>query len=384
MSSGSQSKAARAEREPYTRAGRVKPAAPAPATAPTPLPQGEGAPARSARTRAGLVAIVGRPNVGKSTFLNAALGVDLAIVSKTPQTTRSSLLGIVHKELRSGFLAELRLYDTPGLHDGKTTLNRRMNESARAVLASADAVLFMIAAPKVDPGSHDRGGDLSLDSRDKALLTAIPESAQIVLALNKVDRVRDKRMLLSLIASAAAVRPLAAIVPLSALKNDGVDRLLEEAGALLPEAPHEYGEDDLTDKPMRFFASEYVREQVLLAAREEVPHATAVSVDAFEVGAKITRIAATVHVERLGHKKILVGEGGAMLKHIGTHARLRIEELLGGRVRLELFVRVTEGWRNSPALLDELGYDDLSREATARPRRGAKAAGRAQSKKARS
>ncbi len=315
----------------------------------------EKVPARA--PRAGDVAIVGRPNVGKSTFLNAALAVDLAITSKTPQTTRTTLLGIIHREVE-GAAVELRLVDTPGIHEahGKATaLNQRMNRLARASFADTDVVVLMTdfdATRKV----------LAPHPADVALAKQLPADARVVLVVNKVDRIKDKARLLTLLEAFARVRAFESIVPISALRDDGVDRVLDEVGKLLPEAEHRHGEDDLTDKPMRFFAAEFVREQVLRRAREEVPHATAVTVESFEETARSARIQATIHVEKLGQKKILVGEHGSMLKSIGTEARLKIAELLGKPVHLELFVRETPNWRDRPTMLDEIGIEEPARE----------------------
>jgi GTPase len=293
--------------------------------------------------RSGTVAIIGRPNVGKSTLLNAALEHPLAIVSPTPQTTRETLLGVV----RHGS-AELCLLDTPGLHKARSELNRAMNRAARAAAREANVVVFM-----TEPGTPKEGA-LHADARDASLLADLPAETPVILVVNKVDRVKDKGTLLPLLDELSKLRNFAAIVPTSAKRVDGVERVLREVALLLPEGPHRFGEDEMTDKPTRFFAAEYVREQVLLATKEEVPHATAVTIDAFEETRTGYRISATLHVERPGQKKIIVGKGGEMLKRIGTYARRRIEELTGQKIRLELFVRVTPGWRDSPALLVEM------------------------------
>jgi GTP-binding protein Era len=306
-----------------------------------------------ARTRSGTVAIVGRPNVGKSTFLNAALGVPLAIVSKTPQTTREALLGVVRREIDEGEVAEIRLLDTPGLHKGERAIDRFMNRQARTAVEGADVVVFFTDLPRKEMPLTPHTGDL-------VLLRDVGAGAKTVLVVNKVDLVKDKSRLLPLLEALAKVRDFEAVVPISALREDGVERVLTEIGKLLPEGPLTFGEDDLTDRPTRFFAREYVREQVLHATREEVPHATAVTIDTFEERPKGFRIAATVHVERPGHKKILVGAGGEMLKRIGTAARKRIEELTGTKVHLELFVRVTPKWRDTPGLVQEMMTDEAA------------------------
>lgn len=304
------------------------------------------------RTRSGTVAIVGRPNVGKSTFLNAALGVPLAIVTRTPQTTRETLLGVVRHDLDDGEVAEIKLLDTPGLHKGERAIDRFMNREARGAAASADVVVFFTDLPK-------KAGPLSPHPGDLVLLRDVGAQTKTVLVVNKVDLVKDKARLLPLLEALGKLRSFEAVVPISALKQSGVDRVLQEVGRLLPEAPHSFGEDDLTDRPTRFFAREYVREQALLSTREEVPHATAVTIDAFEERPNAFRIAATVHVEREGHKKIMIGSRGEMLKKIGTAARKRIEELTGCKVHLELFVRVTPKWRDAPEKVAELLRDEV-------------------------
>ncbi len=289
--------------------------------------------------------------MGKSTLLNAALEQPLAIVTSTPQTTRDTILGVVHV---GG--AEIALLDTPGLHRAESALSRAMNRSARNAAKSADVVVFVTDLPEAS--GDTRRGTLRPHPGDIALLSDLGEGQPTILVLNKVDRVRDKSTLLPLLDALAKVRAFEAIVPISAKKENGVVRVLDEVAKLLPEGEHRFGPDDITDRPTRFFAGEYVREQILLATKEEVPHATAVTIDAFEEKPKVMRIAATIHVERPGQKKILVGAGGAMLKEIGTRARARIEELIGCPVFLELFVRVTPGWRESRPLLDELGYGE--------------------------
>lgn len=287
--------------------------------------------------------------MGKSTLLNAALEVELAVVTPTPQTTRETLLGVVHREV-DDMSCELALLDTPGLHKAERALDRRMNRAARDAAEEASVVVFVADASGALEHSTVHPGDV-------ALLADIGANSRAILALNKVDRVKDKAKLLPMLEAYSAVRTWDAIVPMSARKTDGVDRLLDEVARLLPEGPHRFGEDDLTDRPARFFVKEYVREQILLLARQEVPHAAAVNVEAFEEGSerRVTRVAATIHVEREGQKKILVGTGGAMLKQIGTEARMRLQEIVGFQVHLELFVRVTPGWRDAPTLLEELG-----------------------------
>jgi GTP-binding protein Era len=313
---------------------------------------GVDAPAEPPR-RAGTVALVGRPNVGKSTLLNAALDQPLTIVSPTPQTTRDAILGIV----RHGG-AEIALLDTPGLHRARDPLGRVMNRRAREAAREADVVVFVTDLPTMK-GKADDARPLEPHRGDLALLTDIAKDQPAVLVVNKIDRVRDKARLLPLLEALGKVHPFEAVVPISATRADGVTRVLDEVAKLLPEGEARFGEDDLTDRPVKFFAGEYVREQILRATAEEVPHAAAVVVDRFHEppGGGPFTVDATIHVERPGQKKILVGAGGSMLKRIGTNARLRIEELVARRVTLKLWVCVTPNWRTSTRHLAELGYD---------------------------
>ena len=343
----------------------------------------------TAVTRSGRVAILGRPNVGKSTLMNAALQQPLAIVSATPQTTRDAILGIVR---HSG--SEIAFLDTPGLHRPKTELGRVMNRTAREVARSADVIVLVVSPPtgnalerlRVAVGEPDatpgtrRGARPAKRTRapsggaagparpaestlvhpgDASLVADLPEGVPAVLVVNKVDQVRDKRLLLPLLEALAKLHDFAAVVPVSALKQSGIERLLDAIAPLCPEGSARWGEDDMTDRPLRFFASEYVREQILRATAEEVPHAAAVEILKFEEppGGGALRIDATIHVERPGQKKILVGARAEMLKRIGTAARLRLEELCGRRVHLALWVRVTPDWRDSTRQLAELGYE---------------------------
>jgi GTPase len=296
--------------------------------------------------RAGTVAIVGRPNVGKSTLLNALLEEQLAIVSPTPQTTRHALLGILHLDN-----AQIGLLDTPGLHKPQTPLGKRLNSAARGAVEDADVVVFV-----TEPS---QGIHMGVHPGDAALLGSLGKDKPTILALNKVDTVRPRSKMLPFLQVIGKVRHFESVVPIAARRNDGLDRLLKEIIALLPERPPQWGEDDLTDRPMRFFAAEFVREQILLATREEVPHQAAVSIDLYEEKKSLTRIVATIHVERDGQKAILLGKGGAQVKAIGTAARERLESFLGDRkVLLELFVRVTPEWSTNKSMLEELGFDE--------------------------
>ncbi len=296
--------------------------------------------------RSGTVALLGRSNVGKSTLLNAALQLPLAIVSRTPQTTRNHLLGVVrHGE------AEIGLLDTPGLHRARSRLGKEMNRSARFAARDADVLVFVVALPARPTGElHPHPGDLSL-------LKELSAETPLILVINKIDLLKDKSLLLPLIQAFATHREFAAVVPISALRDKGVGRVLDEAARLLPVGAEQHDEDTITDRPLRYFAAEYVREPVFRATSKEVPHAVAVTVDEMvEMGDRgVAHISVTIHVEREGQKGILIGKQGGVLKKIGTTARHRIEQLVGCRVHLKLFVRVTKNWRERPEMLSDFG-----------------------------
>jgi GTP-binding protein Era len=296
--------------------------------------------------RSGTVAIVGRSNVGKSTLLNAALDLPLAIVTRKPQTTRDRLLGVVrHKRTEVGLL------DTPGLHKATSQLGREMNLAAKGAVEMADVLVFVVALRR---GKHDK---LKPHRGDLALIDELPRDRPLVLVINKIDLIRDKRELLPLIEAFSAARELAAVVPISALREDGVTLVLDEVAKLLPKGEAQHDEDTVTTRPMRYFAREYVREAILKAAEQEIPHAVAITIDEFvePVGDGTVKIAATIHVERSGQKGILVGKGGGMLRTIGTQARERLETLMEQPVYLKLWVRVTKNWRERPQHLADFG-----------------------------
>jgi GTP-binding protein Era len=306
--------------------------------------------------KSGNVAIVGRTNVGKSTLLNALLDEPLAITSRLPQTTRDALLGVLTTPE-----AQIAFVDTPGLHRPRSELGRRMNATALEALRHCDVVLFMTA-----PDPHRRptsdaarvaGESSEIEPDDKRLIAALPAGVPAVLLLNKIDLMRNKRLLLPLIAEFQSLHPFKYIVPISALRHDGLAEVIRAIGSELPERAAAYSNDTLTDRPTAFFVREYVREQVMHHTAREVPHAVAVTVDRYLERPGITEISATIHVEKEGQKGIIVGQGGSMIKTIGTQARLRLQELLGGKVHLELFVRITSRWKDAPRMLAELGYE---------------------------
>ncbi len=293
--------------------------------------------------RSGLVAIVGRPNVGKSTLLNALLQEPLTIVSHTPQTTRDKLLGVVlHKDAQIGFL------DTPGIHRPHSLLGKRMNAHARSALQEADVILFVTALPS-------EAAVPSVHPGDKTLLADLGVDKPTILLLNKIDLIRPREKMLPLLQGLSELHHFASVVPISARSNDGLDRALDEVISHLPERDALFPEDDLTDKPLKYFFAEYIREQVLQQTEKEVPHATTVTIDFADLNSTVAQISATIHVERDGQKGILIGAEGARLKAIKSLARKRIEVLLQRRARLELFVKVTDRWTQDAARLDELG-----------------------------
>jgi GTPase len=295
----------------------------------------------------GFVCILGRPNAGKSTLLNALVGQKLAIISPKPQTTRNRILGIIHLPQQKGRAGgQVVLIDTPGVHKPDSSLGRKMMGEVREALEGCDLILMIAdVAGKFAPG-------------DQFVLDLVKRSkTPALLLLNKIDLLRhQKEKLLPIIDEYRRLHDFKEIIPLSARKGEGLDVLLEKVIEALPEGPRYFPEDQVTDQPVRFMVAEVIREQVLLETKEEVPYATTVVVEQFEEGAKLTRIAAAIYCEREGQKGILVGKRGAMLKKIGTAARLQIEKMVGTRVFLELFVKVQPGWRESHHFVEELDW----------------------------
>ncbi len=295
--------------------------------------------------RSGFVSIIGRPNAGKSTLLNALVGEKLAIVTHKPQTTRNRIQGFVNVAARKGRPAgQIIFIDTPGIHKPDTPLNKKMMREVHDALEGRDLVLLI-----VDVTQKFGGGDrFSLDMLKKA-------GGPAFLLLNKIDLI-EKGKLLPIIAEWSRQHEFKEIIPLSAAKRDGLELLVDKVIENLPEGPRYFPKDQLTDQPERFLAAEIVREKVLFDTAEEVPYATTVIVDRFEEESKLTRIAATIYVEREGQKKIIVGRRGEMIKRIGTEARHEIERLLAVKVFLELFVKVRPNWRESRQFLEELDW----------------------------
>ena len=290
--------------------------------------------------RSGFVSLVGRPNAGKSTLLNALVGHKVAIVADKPQTTRVSIQGVLHLPQ-----AQVVFMDTPGIHKADTPLNKRMMDTVRAALEERDLLLFL--ADAAEPfGEDDR----------RAIDVLRKTQTPVILVLNKIDLLRDKAALLPLIERYKAVFEFADFVPVSAAKGNGLDVLKKVIVERLPVGPAYFPEDHVTDQPERFLAAELIREKVLLATRQEVPHSVAVIVDRWEESPRLTRVFATIRVERPGQKAIVIGAKGAMLKRIGTQARQEIERLLGIKLFLDLHVRVEPGWRSRPVFLDALDW----------------------------
>ena len=287
----------------------------------------------------GFVSILGRPSAGKSTLLNALLGQKLAIVSSRPQTTRSSIQGVLNLPG-----AQIVFIDTPGIHKSDSLLNKRMMDTVRAH-AEADVVLFLVDA--LAPFSQ-------ADSEAVDLIKKI--SAPVLAIFNKTDALRDKPKLLELIERYRALHDFAEYIPISALAGEGLDVLRAEIVKRLPEGPPLYPEDHLTDQPERFLAAEILREKVLDLTRQEVPHAVAVMIESWEDGDRLLRIAASIYVERQGQKAILIGSGGALLKKIGTFARQELEKVFGKKVFLQTFVKVRPRWREDPEFLAAIDW----------------------------
>jgi len=293
----------------------------------------------------GFVSIIGRPNAGKSTLLNALVGEKLAIVTRKPQTTRNRIQGIVNVPRKGKRPAgQIVLIDTPGVHKPINSLNRRMMKEVYDALEGCNLLLLIVDATE----KFGVGDQFVLDLAKK---TGLP----VFLLLNKVDAL-DKRKLLPLIARYKDKHDFAEVIPISAVNQSGLDVLLKATIQALPEGPRYFPRDQFTDQPERFLVAELVREQVLLTTGQEVPYATMVLIDQYEEKPKLTRVAATIYCEREGQKAILIGKQGATLKRIGTAARFEIENLLNTKVFLELFVKVRPGWRDLRSFVEETDW----------------------------
>jgi GTP-binding protein Era len=294
----------------------------------------------------GFVCILGRPNAGKSTLLNALVGEKLAIISPKPQTTRNRILGIINvPKVKAREAGQIVLIDTPGVHRSGSSLGRKMMSEIREALEGCELILMIVDAKK----KWDAVDGYVLDLAKKA-------GTPVFLLLNKIDLLADKSKLLPLIAQFQTLHDFKEIVPISALKKKGLDELLSCVLKALPNGPRYFPEDQITDQPVRFMAAELIREHVLMQTHEEVPHAVSVLIEQFEESPRLTRIAAVIFCERDGQKAILLGKGGQMLKRIGTDARLDIEKMVGTKVFLELFVKIKAGWRDSRTFVEELDW----------------------------
>jgi GTP-binding protein Era len=291
--------------------------------------------------RAGYVAIVGRPNVGKSTLLNNLIGEKISIISPKPQTTRWQILGI-----QTLSQAQIVYIDTPGIHaDQKRAMNRYLNRIASSVLLDADIILFMVDA-------------LQWREEDDLIIKKLKDLTKpVMLVVNKVDLVKDKSLLLPYIEKIQSKLSFDCIIPLSAKKIENMDELQIEIIKRLPEGPAIYPEDQLTDKSMRFLAGEIIREKLILVTEEELPYTTTVEIEQFTEGEKLTEISAVIWVERQGQKVIVIGRAGAKLKKIGIQARRELEKLVGQKVFLRLWVKVKENWTDDDKALRGLGYE---------------------------
>jgi GTP-binding protein Era len=295
---------------------------------------------KKTKHRAGFVTILGRPNAGKSTLLNALLGTKLAIVAAKPQTTRTSIQGVLTLPQ-----AQIVFVDTPGIHKSNTLLNKRMMDTVRTAAGAPDVVLFVIDALA------------SFSEEDvEAVDLAKKVEAPVIAVLNKVDWLEQKPKLLDLIEKYRPLHDFAAYIPISAKTGDGLDVLQHEIIERLPTGPAQFPDDYLTDQPQRFLASEVLREKVLHHTQQEVPHAVAVVIESWEDTPKLLRIAATIYVEKAGQKAILIGAGGEALKKIGTLARKELEHLFDRKVFLQTFVKVRAGWRQDPAFLSAVDW----------------------------
>jgi GTPase len=328
--------------------------------------------------RSGFVSIVGRPNAGKSTLLNALLGQKLAIVTHKPQTTRTRIHGVLEVPLKKKAkgeaghpAAQVVLVDTPGIHKPDTQLDRRMMQEVHDALESRDAVLFLVDAthrlPKGEEGSKFMASRRAMSAAEDDFALSLIKKLEcpVILVLNKMDAV-SKKDLLPLIAHWSALHPFADVIPISARKKEGLELLLEKIVGQLKEGQRYFPKHQLTDQPERFLVAELIREKILMLTGEEVPYATAVVIERYEEPASmkkmkdgrlpVTKISAAIFCERTGQKAILIGKQGEMLKRIGTAARKEIESLLGTRVFLELFVKVQEEWRSSRGFVEDLDW----------------------------
>lgn len=290
--------------------------------------------------RSGQIAIIGRPNVGKSTLLNALIGEKLSIVSRRAQTTRHRIIGILTRAD-----TQYVFVDTPGFQTRYgNALNQVMNRGVRQALAEVDVVLFVVEAGR-------------FDERDRAVRQLVPSDCPLIIVVNKIDQLKDKARLLPFLADLAREGDFAAIVPVSATRGAQLDELLAETRKHLPNNEFLFGEDEITDRSERFLAAEYIREKLFRLIGDELPYAATVEVEKFVVDGELRRISAAIVVDRGGHKAIIIGSGGETVKRIASEARQDMERMFGGPVFLEVFVKVKSGWADDERLLKSLGYE---------------------------
>jgi len=294
--------------------------------------------------RVGFVSILGRPNAGKSTLLNAIAGEKLAIVARKPQTTRTVVQGVVNLPD-----AQIVFLDTPGIHKSDNMLNKRMMDTVRNSVEDRDVLLYLLDA------THRPNAD------DVEAISVLKRSdAPAFLVLNKIDKLESKSTILERIEQYKVLHEFAEFVPISAMKKDGLGELQKAIVARLPEGEPFFPPDYITDQPERFMVAEMIREKILKFTQQEVPHSVAVLIEKWEETPKITRIYATIYVERDGQKRIIIGTGGALLKRIGTDARVEAEERLGKKIFLQLFVKVRSNWREDPQFLNEIDWRSMA------------------------
>lgn len=293
-------------------------------------------------TFCGYIALVGRPNVGKSTLMNCILKQKISITSRKPQTTRHSILGI---ETADPY--QFVFVDTPGIHQGsKKAMNRLMNKTANSVLRDVDVVVFLV------DGTHWEDGD------EFVLRSVMQSGTPCILAINKVDKIEDKAQMLPLIDTLSKRHDFAAIIPLSAKTGVQVDELQQKLKAFLPEGPYLFPDDQVTDRPIKFLCAELLREKIFRRCGQEIPYATTVDIEAYEDEGTLVRIHALILVDKENHKRIVIGDNGQKLKEMATDARRDMEQLLGKKVFLKCWCKVKSGWADDERMLKQLGYDN--------------------------
>lgn len=294
------------------------------------------------RHRVGFVAIAGRPNAGKSTLINAIIGEKVAITAYQAQTTRTSVLGVLTTPT-----AQIAFTDTPGIHKSDSLFNKRMMDTVRGAIQDRDLVLYVADSSK------------RITEEDQHAVSALDKKSKTLLVLNKIDELKEKGLLLVQIQAYSELFPFAESLPVSARTGDGIPELKRVIESYLPEGPLMFPKDYLTDQPMRFLAGEIIREKILRTTRQEVPHAVAILIDTWEETPKLTKIAATIYVERPGQKAILIGKEGKALKQVGSEARRELERMLDRKVFLSLFVKVKPDWREDPSFLSTVDWRSM-------------------------